>query len=61
MSKANAYTHKIIGKPGEWVVVEKATGKTVAGPLKTFKGIRTAHARITLKIPHRTAARMGNG
>jgi hypothetical protein len=59
--KANSYTHKIEGRPGEWIVVERATGRRVHGPLKTFKGIRTAHARFALRIPHRVAARLGNG
>lgn len=60
--KAHAGTHTITttDRGASWAVTEKATGKVVWTG-KTFKGARTAHARLTLGIPYRTAQRMGNG
>lgn len=59
--KAHAATHKIVttDRGASWDVIEKSSGQVVWHG-KTFKGARSAHARLTLKIDARTARRLGN-
>jgi hypothetical protein len=59
--KAPAANYRIVteDRGATWRVEEKATGK-VQWHGATFRGARTAHARLELGISHRDAARMGN-
>ena len=57
--KTAAVRFKIVGRPGEWTVVEKATEKIVWTG-KTYRNARTAHAMHERGVSWAKAQRAGN-